>query len=128
MIGNSLYSLLSGHAPLVALVGTQIYPMQAPQEKKDPMVIYGIDGQEAHHSKDRLSPEDWYSVGILVYAKDYDQMHTISKAVRAALDGKKGTIAGNAISQISFMNFEDAWEPERESYVGDISFQVISTP
>jgi len=128
MIGSSLYSLLSGHAPLVALVGTQIYPVQAPQAKKDPMVIYGIVKQEGQHSKARLSVEDWSEVEVVVYAKEYNQVHTISAAVRVALDGKKGTLAGKAVSQISFMSYEDAWEEERESFAGISIYQVITAP
>ncbi len=128
MIGSSLYNLLSSHTQLTALVGTQIYPVQAPQGKKDPMVIYGIVKQEAHHSKDRLSPEDWYEVDIVVYSKDYDNMQTISKEVRAALDGANGVIAGNTISQVSFMDFADGWETERETFSGVSTYQVISVP
>ena len=128
MIGASIYTLLSGHAPLVALVGTQMYPVHATQEKKDPMLVYGIIDQDPQHSKDRASLEDWIKVGIEIYAKDYDQMHAIAKEVRAALDRANGTIAGNEISMITFEGFKDGWEPERESYAGDITFQIISTP
>lgn len=128
MIGNSIKSLLEANTDLVTLVGTKIYPVQAPQGEKDPLVIYGIVKQEGQHSKDRTSPEDWIEVDINVYAKDYDQMHDISKEVRIALDGKKGTIASNVISQISFMDFADGWEEKRESYAGVITFQVISKP
>ena len=128
MIGASIYSLLNGHAPLTALVGSQIYPVQAPQGKKDPMVIYGISDQEGQHSKDRTSPEDWIEVDVLVYSKDYDNMHAIHKQVRAALDGYSGTVASNDISQISFIKYEDGWEEEREAFAGVATYQVISTP
>lgn len=128
MIGNSLYTLLSTHAPLTALVGTQIYPVHAPQEKKDPMVIYGIVKQEGHQTKTVTSAEDWIEVDIVVYDKDYDQMHDISKKVRTALDGVGGTIAGNAISKITFMNFEDSWEEERESYAGISTYLITAAP
>ncbi len=128
MIGASIYSLLDGHEPLTALVGSQIYPVQAPQGKKDPMVIYGISDQEGQHSKDRTSPEDWITVDVLVYSKDYDNMHAIHKQVRAALDGYSGTVASNDISQISFMKYEDGWEEEREAFAGVATYQVISTP
>jgi len=128
MIGASLYNLLSAHAPLVALVGDQIYPVQAPQEKEDPVVIYGIVSQKGEHDKSRLSTEDWIEVEVLVYSKDYDKLHQICKEVRAALDGQNGTIEGNEISQISFVEFKDGWEPERESYAGDTTYQVISSP
>lgn len=128
MIGSSIYSLLSGHAPLTAIVGTQIYPVQAPQGKKDPMVIFGITQQEGNHTKDQLSPEDWLKVEVVVYSKDYDQSHEIHKQIRIALDGANGTIAGNEISQISFMDYEDGWEEEREAFAGIATYQVISTP
>ena len=128
MIGSSIYTLLSSREQLTDIVGLQIYPVQAPQGKKDPMVIFGITEQEGHHTKHRLSPEDWLKVEVLVYAKDYDQNHEIHKQIRIALDGAKGTIAGNGISQISFMNYEDGWEEERESFAGIATYQVISTP
>lgn len=128
MIGASIYTLLSGQAGLTALVGTQIYPVQAPQGKKDPMVIYGITKQEGQHSKDRTSPEDWIEFEVIVYSKDYDNMHSIHKQVRDSLDGKSGTISGNEVSQISFLNYEDGWEEEREAFAGIATYQVIATP
>lgn len=128
MIGASIYTLLSNHAALTAIVGTKIYPVQAPQGKKDPMVIYGISDQVGEHSKDRTSPEDWIKVEVVAYSKDYDRMHSIHKEVRAALDGQSGTIASNDISQISFMDYEDGWEKEREAFAGIATYQVISTP
>lgn len=128
MIGASIYTLLSGHEPLTDLVGLQIYPVQAPQGKKDPMVIFGITDQEGNHSKDRLSPEDWYKIELVAYSKDYDNMHSIHKQIRAALDGQSGTIAGNEVSQISFMNYEDGWEEEREAFAGISTYQIIAKP
>lgn len=128
MIGPSIYTLLSGHAALTDIVGTQIYPVQAPQGKKDPMVIFGVVKQTGEHSKDRTSPEDWIEVDLVAYSKDYDQMQAIQKQIRVALDGQSGTIAGNVISQISFMNYEDVWEEERESFAGVSTYQVISSP
>lgn len=128
MIGNSIYSLLSGSAPLTALVGSQIYPVQAAQTKKDPMVIYGIVKQEGHQTKTQTSAEDWIEIDLVVYAKDYDQMHDISKKIRTALDGVGGLIAGNEISKITFQNFVDSWEEERESYAGISTYLVTSAP
>jgi hypothetical protein len=128
MIGNSIYSLLSGHEPLTDIVGLQIYPVEAPQGKKDPMVIFGITQQTGNHTKDQLSPEDWIKVEVVVYSKDYDQSHAIHKEIRAALDGEKGTIADNEISQISFMDYEDGWEEDRKAFAGIATYQVISTP
>ena len=128
MIGNSIYSLLSGQSSLTDLIGTQIYPVQAPQGKKDPMVIFGITEQTPQHSKDRTSPEDWYEFEVIAYAKDYDLMQNIQKQVRVALDGKSGTIASNEVSQISFMNYEDGWEEDRESFAGIAKYQIIAAP
>lgn len=128
MIGASIYTLLSGRSQLTDIVGTQIYPVQAPQGKKDPMVIFGITEQIGEHSKDRTSPEDWIEIEVIAYDKDYDTMHSIHREIRAALDGQSGTISSHEISQISFMKYEDGWEQERDSFAGIATYQVISTP
>jgi|AntAceMinimDraft_16_1070373.scaffolds.fasta_scaffold54731_1 hypothetical protein len=128
MIGASLYSLLTAHAPLIALVGSKIYPVQAKQGEKDPMVVYGITKQRAEPTKAAASIEDYVMMEVVVYAKDYDLMHQISKEVRNALDKKSGTIAGNIISEINFEDFSDGWEQERESYAGVSMYLIISTP
>lgn len=127
MIGKSIYSLLNGRSQLTALVGTQIYPVQAPQSKKDPMVIYGIVKTEPTDDKLKVSDEDWVEADIVVYAKDYDLMHQIMKECRTALDGYSGTIAGNEISQIRFENYSDGWETSRESYSGVMQLMIIVT-
>jgi hypothetical protein len=128
MIGPSIYSLLSGDSQLTTLVGDRIYPVQATQGKKDPMIVFGITKQEGQHTKSFTSPEDWITVEVLVYSKKYDQCHDIHKRIRTVIDGYAGTISGNTISQISFMDFEDGWEEEREAFAGIATYQVISTP
>ncbi len=128
MIGNSIYSLLSGHAALTALVGTKIYPVQAPQAVEEPFLVYGISKTQPEETKVNASAEDWVTVLVDVYAKDYDTMHSITREVRAALDKQSGTIAGNSISDIVFQDFNDAWESDRESYTGVSEYLVISTP
>lgn len=128
MIGKSIYTLLSGHAPLVALVGTNIDPVQAPQGKENPMVIYGITNTDPNEVKQAVSAEDWIDVELVVYSDDYDQSHDIAKEIRNAMDKKSGTIAGNEISDIIFTGFEDGWESERKCFAPMIKFQIMSKP
>lgn len=128
MIGRSIYTLLSSHAPLVALVGTNIDPVQAPQGKENPMVIYGISNTDPQETKQRASTEDWIDVELVIYSDDYDESHDIAKEVRNALDKKSGTIAGNVISDIICTGFEDGWETERKCFAPIIKFQIMSTP
>lgn len=128
MIGKSIYSLLSGHAPLVALVGTNIFPVQATQTKENPIVVYGISNTEPQESKQRTSPEDWIDVELVIYSDDYDQSHEIAKEIRAALDKQSGTIAGNEISDIIMTGFEDGWEEKRKCFAPMMKFQIMSKP
>lgn len=128
MIGPSLYTLLSGHAPLTDLVGSQIYPVRAPQEKENPMVIFGVTSTEPQESKTLTSREDWYQAELVIYADDYDLSVQIAEEVRAALDKQSGTIASKAISDIVFRDYEDGWEEQRECYAPIIKFLVIASP
>lgn len=128
MIGASIYSLLNGDATLTGLVGSKIYPVEAPQREEDPMVIYWVKEVDPTDSKDEVSTEDWIKTEILVYSKDYDLMHTISKRIRTILDKYAGTVAGNTISEIRFEDFSDGWENNRKGYVGTSDYLIISTP
>ena len=128
MIGTSLYTLLSGHAPLTAIIGTKLFPVEAPQGKENPMVIYGITGTQPQETKSSVSTEDWVTVEIVSYSNDYDQSQQIAKEVRNALDKKSGVIAGNTISDIVFQDFEDGWDTSRECYAPIMKFLLMSTP
>lgn len=128
MIGTSIYSLLSGHTPLTDIVGTNIDPVRAPQEKENPIVIYGIVNTDPNEVKTAVSSEDWIDIEIMIYSDDYDQGHVIAKECRNALDKKSGTIAGNDISDIIFQNFQDGWDDARECYASLMKFQLMSKP
>lgn len=41
-IGQRLFGILSSDPPLTAIVGTQIYPMRAPQTVRPPFVVYTV--------------------------------------------------------------------------------------
>lgn len=127
MIGKSIYSLLS-NVYLQSFVGTKIYPVQAPQTASEPMIIYGVSGTRPEETKLGPSQEDWINLEVVVYSKDYDQLHDICKEVRSALDFQKGNIEGNEISNIVFEDYNDSWEKDRESFVGLIQFTVIAKP
>lgn len=126
MIGRSIYSLLNQSTALTSLVGSRIYPIQAPQTASDPMLIYGIVETKPTDDKQDVSHEDWIQIDLIVYAKDYDTMHDIAIASRQAMDGYSGNIGGNEISQIRFQNFTDGWETSRESYSGVMEFLIIA--
>lgn len=128
MIGKSIYKLLSSNVFINGYVGTKIYPVMAQQGKEDPMIVYGISATRPEETKLGASKEDWVQVEVLVYDKDYDRLHDISKEVRLSLDFKKGNIEGNEISNIVFDNYNDSYENERQSYVGVLQFTVISKP
>jgi hypothetical protein len=125
MIGTSLYTLLSGHAPLTALVGTNIFPVRVPQEVENPVVCFGITKTEPQETKQFVSSEDWTDVELIIYSDDYDLSHQIASEVRAALD-KNRSISG--ISDIVFQDFEDGWEDARQCYAPILKFLVIAAP
>jgi hypothetical protein len=84
---EALRALLTGYAPLTALVAQRIYWNAIPQDAADPcVVLYKITGGEGHHMQ---GPDGLFNgtVQIDVRAISTTSMWAVSRAIRAKLDG-----------------------------------------
>jgi len=81
--GDLLYSLLTAHADVMALVGGRVYPVKVPQGKPLPAVVY----QQISGPSGRCASYDRLRYQLSLYTTTYTQAQQLSLAVRQCLDG-----------------------------------------
>jgi hypothetical protein len=118
--GKAIWHLLSNSAALAAEVGANIFPVTIPENTGFPAVAYAFDRIIPTKRKDGNSPLDAETLNVVAYSLDYAKAQAIGEAIRAALDGQTGTIAGDSIDRITFENQED------NTFEGQYSFFVLS--
>jgi len=87
--GKAIYTVLSTNAPVVALVGSKIYPLVIPEGTTLPCIVYERSFSNPI-SKDGLATSD-STVNITILATDYKKTISIAEAVNTALTGYKDT-------------------------------------
>jgi hypothetical protein len=113
---SSLYYKLVNDGPILALVGTRIYPNYAPIGVANPCITYTKISGEDVRSAAGDSGLSSANVQIGCWADTYLEAATIRAAVIACLNDYVGTVDGIAFQVIALMNDFDApvVEPENE--------------
>lgn len=94
--------------PFVArLVGFQIYPIAVPKNAVMPFVIYKRNNiaRESHLTGPMFMPLVNLQIGC--WAMSYDSARETADAIRLALDGHTGTLAGVRIEDIRLVSETD---------------------
>lgn len=112
---EALYSYLSTHAGLSALVGTRIYPVKLPQNVSLPAVTYQkISGHRVHAMQTDpgyASPRFQISCWAVDSATEsgYDIVKAVAEQARAALQDYRGTMggAGGVVVDAVFLDDEN---------------------
>lgn len=110
--GEAAYALLVAHAPLVALVGSRIFPAVAVQGATFPRVVYSVPTTRPASTLER-SAIDAESLTIDIHARNRVEAHRIGKEVRRALQGEAQHL------RVSL----DEFEPNRKVYRLVLAFQ-----
>ena len=119
---QSIYEALSGHAPLTALVGTRIYPVDAPQASPLPRVVFARqETQNLAHLGGRGS-HDQVQVAVMCFAETSEAVRGVASAVRNALDG---LIGSNAIACARLIGRVQARVRETEADPGVLSDALL---
>lgn len=98
MIGAIIYTALATNAPVAALVGTRIYPEEAPADADLPLIVYTVRTAE---SIDGTAPLLRCNVTANSYAATDATAESLGAAVRAALDGYSANGTGIGVRQLS---------------------------
>lgn len=86
MIETTIYSTLSGHSGLVALVGTRVYPLKIPQNTPLPVVVFWKVSTRPAHTLGGFSIES-PRFQIDIWGDTYDEVKAVGGQVRAAMAG-----------------------------------------
>ena len=120
---DTLFTYLSGHAGLSALVGDKIYPDQVPQKVEAPYVCFYEIYREKIYSHQGYSNSGIYSIQITCSASTKIEARAIADQIAAAMEA--WTAASDQIGHV-FQEGENAgWEDSRGLYYIDLDFDVF---
>lgn len=132
MIEEGLYSRMTMYAPLVARIGTRVYPMVVPQSKPHevlhPCVVYQLIGRERQQrycGTDRVV-RSLYQVDT--YAVSYLAAKEVAELVVACLIDFRGTMGDVFVHHISLETEFDLDDPEPGFYRVSKTFGIWHGP
>jgi hypothetical protein len=80
---------LKANSDITDLIGTKIFPLQAPPGQSLPYIIYGISDNLPQDSKDGASTLDVYEMQITMLDQNYANLVRLANEVRSELDYTK---------------------------------------
>lgn len=125
MIGKSIYYLLSNASGVSSIVSTRIYPSRIPQIKDFPAISYHQVSRVPTDQKDAVSGLDKVDFDIICWGKNYDQLNTLSAAVRTALDRVSISSQGATVDTIVFVREQDSFDDGAEIFQRNMQFRFI---
>jgi len=113
-LGNGIYYLLTQDNGVSELIGTKVHPGKIPETTSFPACAYSNNSTRLS-TKD-ATEENEATVGIDIYANEYDLCYQIGNAISAVLDRYDGTANGEKM-EIYLTNQSDAaWQSEVEQF------------
>lgn len=110
-IYDVFYSLLSGNANVASVVGTKIYPVQAPQKTGFPFIVVDQISNVPTNTKSGVSSMDKIRVQITMISSSKSQLATLGEYVRTALDFVNNqTIQTIRVQYITFQSDNDTFD------------------
>lgn len=114
-IEQALYALLAGDATLVAIIGTRIYPLRAPQNATYPLLVYQQIASQKVHSMQGGSGLDFSLFQFTFWGSDYLVTKQAAEALRVLLQGYRGTVTVPAVGTVEIEGAfveatRDAWD------------------
>lgn len=134
-LGAVIYARLHDNAAIVALVGTRIHPLKAPQGAALPRIVYKVVSGESLGSFDGPNGQAVYRVQLDLVAATYDGIDALATAVRkrvadgGPLDGYRGTTASVVVQACYRIDETDVDEPpdpadETGLFVKSMDFEI----
>jgi hypothetical protein len=103
-IGKLIYTIVASDATLVSLIGTRVYPEEAPNTVAYPYITFSKVNTAPTRVKNIVSPLDMVKVTFFVYSNSYDTSENVAIALRNKFDNLRGT--HNSIN-LDWCIFED---------------------
>jgi len=94
VIEEALFYHLKNTAGISAIVGSRIYPNVIPQDVSLPAIAYQVISRPGLMAHDGPPGIAWPRFQITAQADNYNQVVSLTNAVRVALDGFSGLMGG----------------------------------
>lgn len=128
-IETELYTRLTTHAGLSALIGTRAYPLHLPQKPTLPAVTYArvsatrvsAMGADTGLVRPRFQIDVWAEKYITQGAKT--GAREVAEQVRAALQ-RWSTASGTIVQDTYFLNEVELFEPDTETWHIALDFEI----
>lgn len=124
-IEEALQAKLVATATVTALAGARIYPAAGSQvaSTSDYVTYEKVDGAPVHDmaGASGLSSGRWT---LMAHSTSYAGAKTLANAVRAALDGFRGTQSGLNVGSVLCVAEEDLYDPETRQHLVAVDFMV----
>ena len=94
---EAIHDKLTTTPAVSALVGTRIYPEEAPQDADLPFVVYQEAARQTVMTMSGPVDLDSWRMSLELYADRRSSLRSLSAAIRTAMNGYKGDIGSGTI-------------------------------
>jgi hypothetical protein len=121
-VEDALFTRLSTGPGLMALVGTRVYPVKAPQNVATPYVVYArVSGtRETAFNADPGMVRARYQ--FTPYSTDFDQMTAVRDEVRKLIERWR---PGGVIDDVFIETDQDLWDDDAQLHFGPLDAFVL---
>jgi hypothetical protein len=123
-IGKLIYAVVASDATLVGLVGTRVYPEEAPNTVTYPYITFSKVNTQPTRVKNIVSPLDMVKVTFFVYSKNYDTSENVAIALRNKFDNLRGTYNSVNLDWCIF-EYETTGDPVMEDKIYWIAIDFL---
>lgn len=125
MIEQAIYTILTGHAGLSALIGDRAYPVILPQGTTLPAITFKRNDTSREYSHDGFSGLATPTFEITVWEPKPLTAKQIAAQVRAAMNAaRRTTVAGVAIGSVTCEDERDAYDQESREVGVQLDFDI----
>lgn len=134
---GGLFGYVTGVPAVSELIGTNFFPVRAPDNTKTPYAVYKFTNRIDVNTMDGPAPYAKARLLITVYSADeegrtaiaaYDLAWEVAEALREALTYFKGDMSGTTVLGLLLEQMDDADEPDLGIYEVQSEYSVIFTP
>lgn len=119
-VGNDIRRILLADGTISGLVGSNIFPLVAPENIDGEFIVYSRDAYAKHVTKMGVY-EDAVELTLVAVSDNYDMSVQIVSAIDNALTGVH-ILNGNIRIQMSIITSNEAFEDNK--YIQKITFEI----
>lgn len=127
VVEKAIHDLLTAATAVAALVSSRVYPLRAPDGVAAPFIVYqrisGVRWRTLSGACGIAQPR----IQIDVYAATYAGAKALASAVRVALDGYRGIVAGVRIGGITLETDQDLLEDDIDPVLHRVTMDFMVT-